>query len=248
MGYKILVVDDEESIRITFDDFLRAEGYDVVTAKNLDEARHFLNDDIDMVFLDILLGNEDGMSILRDAKKQGLLCPVVMITGAPSIDTATEAVRYGAYDYILKPVLQQALLRVSAHALEHSRILKEKELFRIRLEGLFRCVKEGIVIVDKDLHIVEVNESAQTIFGFDDSIIGKHLDELNEDKRFVGLLKFYEIIKARFEGEIYRINRNTSEGDNQALSLTASPLITEDGANYGYIMIVRDETVLAETG
>ena len=85
MSYKILVVDDEENIRFTFDNFLTDKGYEVVTAENLDEGMLLLGDDIDLVFLDILLGTDNGLAILREVKKRGLITPVIMITGSPAV-------------------------------------------------------------------------------------------------------------------------------------------------------------------
>ena len=138
MAPRILIVDDEENIRFTFESFLAEEGYDVKTASNLQDGKRLLADEeFDLVFLDILLGRDSGLEILREVKERGLVSPVVMITGAPEVETAAEAVRYGAFDYIPKPVMQENLLRVARLALEHKSLIEENETFRMRLEGLF---------------------------------------------------------------------------------------------------------------
>ena len=138
MVSKILVVDDEENIRFTFASFLTDEGYEVTTASNLQEGKKQLSEQkFDLVFLDILLGRDSGLEILREVKEKGLQSPVVMITGAPEVETAAEAVRYGAFDYIPKPVMQDNLLRVARMALAHKKLIEENETFRMRLEGLF---------------------------------------------------------------------------------------------------------------
>lgn len=245
MTCKILVVDDEENIRFTFDNFLTEKGYDVVTAENLDEGMRLLADDIDLVFLDILLGSDNGLAILREIKERGLLSPVVMITGSPEVETAAEAVRFGAYDYIPKPIMQETLVRVAEKALAYGSLLRNNETYKMRLEGLFRCATEGIIITDNNLRIAEVNASAKQIFGCDDSIIGNRLDELSEENRYTSLTKFSDMINARFAGEIYHLAGKTPEGENQILSLTASPLKNKEDVDYGYILIVRDETTLA---
>jgi PAS domain S-box-containing protein len=245
MAYKILVVDDEENIRFTFDNFLTNAGYEVVTAQNLTEGMQQLDNDVDLIFLDILLGTDNGLALLREVKERGLLTPVVMITGSPEVETAAEALRYGAYDYIPKPILQETLLRVADKALAYSKLLKDKETMRMRLEGLFRCAAEGIIITDSQLKIAELNAAAKRIFGCDDSIIGSSLEDLSEDKRYASLLKFSDMIKSRFSGEIYQLAGKTPDGADQMLSLTASPLTNEEGVDYGYILVVREEPAVA---
>jgi PAS domain S-box-containing protein len=245
MSYKILVVDDEENIRFTFDNFLTNAGYEVVTAQNLTEGMQLLNSDIDLIFLDILLGTDNGLALLREVREQGLLTPVVMITGSPEVETAAEALRYGAYDYIPKPILQETLLRVADKALAYSTLLKDKETMRMRLEGLFRCAAEGIIITDTQLQIAEINAAAKRIFGCDESIIGSRLEDLRDDKQYESLMKFSDMIKSRFAGEIYQVAGKTPDGADQMLSLTASPLTNEEGVDYGYILIVREEPAVA---
>lgn len=239
MKSRILVIDDEENIRYTFDNFLSEEGYQVKTVSNLHDGKEMLaSREFDLVFLDILLGCESGLDILREVKERGLKCMVVMVTGAPDVETAAEAVRYGAYDYIPKPVQQHNLLRVARFALQHKRLLEEKETFRLRLEGLFRCAKEGIIITDQNMCVAEVNVAAKRLFDCDDTVIGKSLDEISESSASGSLKKFSEIIKSRFEGEIYRAERE----DGRLLSFTAAPLTTEEGVDYGYLLVVREES------
>ena len=72
----------------------------------------------DAVFLDILLGRDSGMRVLQACREQQPNTPVVMVTGAPDIKTAAEAVRLGAFDYITKPVHQDELLRQAKLAVE----------------------------------------------------------------------------------------------------------------------------------
>ncbi|PLY03863.1 MAG: hypothetical protein C0623_00500 [Desulfuromonas sp.] len=243
MASRILIVDDEENIRFTFESFLKDEGYAVKTASNLQDGKKLLADEeFDLVFLDILLGRDSGLEILREIKERGITSPVVMITGAPEVETAAEAVRYGAFDYIPKPVMQENLLRVTRMALDHKQLIEENETFRMRLEALFRCAREGIFITDKELQVAELNEAAKEIFGCDESIVGKRLDSLDSDGAYSTLVKFSDMIKARFEGEIYRLEGVSPAGERQYLSLTASPLKTEDGQDYGYVLVVRNES------
>jgi DNA-binding NtrC family response regulator len=117
---QILIIDDEESIRFTFAAFLEDAGYEVDTADSSRTAQKMLESKFyDLVFLDILLGRDSGLDLLRQINERPVFCPVVMITGSPEIETAAEAVRCGAFDYIPKPILQPTLMRVTEMALRH---------------------------------------------------------------------------------------------------------------------------------
>ncbi|MBF0566787.1 MAG: response regulator, partial [Nitrospirae bacterium] len=106
----ILVVDDEYWIRTTFKDLLQEAGYHVSAAGGYSEAIGMLDEnDFDLVIADIILGDRSGIELLREIKTRNPACPVVMITGYPEIETASEAVRIGAFDYIPKPVKKDAL-------------------------------------------------------------------------------------------------------------------------------------------
>lgn len=116
---RVLVVDDEESIRLTFEIFLSEAGYWVETASNYQEALAVIQDNgFDLIFLDIILRRRSGIDLLREIKKRGLNCPVIIITGDPSAQTATEAFDLGAFGHISKPVTQEKLLRLTKIALK----------------------------------------------------------------------------------------------------------------------------------
>jgi two-component system response regulator HydG len=115
---KVLIIDDEESIRYTFACFLTDEGYKVVTARNYDEALARIDEtDFDIIFADIILGGKSGIDILREVKKRNLSCPVIMVTGDPSAENAHVAFQLGAFGHISKPVNQEKLLHLTRTAL-----------------------------------------------------------------------------------------------------------------------------------
>ncbi len=175
MKTRILVVDDEESLRFTFQRFLQDAGYEVETAENYAEAlEKIAGNDFELIFADILLGGKTGVDILREVKERSPNTPVVMITGYPTVETASDAVRLGAFDYIPKPVQKETLLRAARMALHHKKVIDEKERYRLNLEAIFGSVKDAIITVDKDLRVVEVNKAARKIF-FEDpgEVIGK---------------------------------------------------------------------------
>jgi two-component system, NtrC family, response regulator HydG len=115
---KILVVDDEESIRFTFESFLAEEGYTVVTARSYDEALTSIEEtDFDLIFADIILGGRSGIDVLREIRRRGQKVPVIMITGDPNAASAHEAFELGAFGHISKPIRQEKLLGLAQLAL-----------------------------------------------------------------------------------------------------------------------------------
>jgi DNA-binding NtrC family response regulator len=118
---QILVVDDEIGIRELLSEILRDEGYQVRLAENATEARAVRREARpDLVLLDIWMPDTDGITLLKEWSAAGLLTmPVVMMSGHGTIDTAVEATRIGAYDFLEKPIALQKLLAAVGRALKH---------------------------------------------------------------------------------------------------------------------------------
>jgi DNA-binding NtrC family response regulator len=103
--YRVLVVDDEDVVRLSYAAALASSSCELATARNGAEAmRAMERDPCDVVFLDLRMPGQDGMSVLAQIKRQWPESEVVIVTGYPSVDTAKEAVRLGAFDYLAKPV------------------------------------------------------------------------------------------------------------------------------------------------
>jgi len=126
----ILVVDDEIGIRELLRDILQDEGYRVDLAENAAAARSMrLHERPDVVLLDIWMPDCDGITLLKEWANGGLLTmPVVMMSGHGTIDTAVEATRIGAFDFLEKPIALQKLLKTVATALKHSEQLPKSEI------------------------------------------------------------------------------------------------------------------------
>ena len=118
---QVLVVDDEIGIRELLSEILSDEGYQVRLAENAAAARAFRSQvRPDLVLLDIWMPDTDGITLLKEWAAAGLLTmPVVMMSGHGTIDTAVEATRIGAYDFLEKPIALQKLLATVGRALKH---------------------------------------------------------------------------------------------------------------------------------
>jgi signal transduction histidine kinase len=124
---KILIVDDEKSIRLTLRALLQAQGYAVETASNATEAQTRLSEGAwDVVVTDIVLPGISGVELLKVIRATATDIEVIMMTGEPTTETAAEAVRAGAHDYLTKPVSKDAMLRSVATAVKMKQIRDEK--------------------------------------------------------------------------------------------------------------------------
>lgn len=132
---KILVVDDEVGIRELLHDILQDEGYQVQLAENAAAAREArAQARPDVVLLDIWMPDSDGITLLKEWGSSGqLTMPVIMMSGHGSVDTAVEATRIGAFDFLEKPIALQKLLKTVSDALKHSEHQPTLDLSLVKL-------------------------------------------------------------------------------------------------------------------
>ena len=247
MKAKILIIDDEEGIRFTFKKFLESENYDVVTASDFNEAIDCVSKtDFDLIFADIILRGKTGIDVLRKIKKMGITSPVIMITGYPNIDTASEAIRLGAFDYIPKPIQKETLFHSIDVALQYKAVMDEKEKYRLNLEAIFRSVKDAIITVDKDLLVLEINEAAKHICDINRNSVGKPLDSNASKCKRKCLETLSETINTKQSMEVNSLECQTEDCKEQVVKITTSPLLNNKGKFSGAIMVVRDETRLTD--
>lgn len=255
MKSKILVIDDEESIRFTFTSLLSKEGHEVVTAEDYVGALEMISKtDLDLIFADIILGGRTGIDILREVKNRGLRCPVVMITGEPNIETAAESVRLGAFDYVPKPVRKETLMRVTNLALRHKALADEKdsleaekERYRCNLEAIFRSVKDAIVTVDTDMRVIGANDATESICSVSPmEITGKGFVDVFGQCRKSCHKALKETLKTKNTIKEYRIECGHQHRPRQVVVLTGSPLMDRDDKFVGAVLVIRDITRLTD--
>lgn len=143
----ILVVDDNEQIRFGFKEILENVSFNVKVACDFFAAKKLLeNQTFDTVFVDIALPGTNGIELLKEIKRLQPDTPVIMITGDPKIETASDAVRLGAYDYLTKPVMRHVLIRVAKRAADTKKLKEEKRCVerenRIYRENLEKLVEK----------------------------------------------------------------------------------------------------------
>ncbi len=247
MKASVLVIEDEELLSLTFKRFLLNEGYDALTAASYDGALALIAErSFDLIFADIILGGRTGIDVLREVKKTQPNCQVVMITGYPNVDTATEAIRLGAFDYIPKPVEQEKLLSAARRALKHKEIIEEKERYRRNLEAIFRSVKDGIITVDQNLSIIEINEAAMKLCGLTRGSVGRSFEACADDCNRRCCDALLRAIHEKRSTDLHRFQCERKNRPAHVVTLTASPLLGAQGAFLGAVIVLRDETRLSE--
>jgi two-component system response regulator AtoC len=131
---KILVVDDEESVRAMLRVVLRGEGYEVLEADDGEPAVEiFQREQPDIVLMDVRMSKMDGMTAFRAMRKQGANATVILMTAFAAVNTAVEAMKAGVYDYVIKPFNIDEIKLLLRRALEARRLAGEAKLLRQEL-------------------------------------------------------------------------------------------------------------------
>ena len=160
----ILVVDDEMGIRELLAEILYDEGHVVLLAENAEQARQLRNRSRpDLVLLDIWMPDTDGVTLLKEWALSGQLnMPVIMMSGHASIDTAVEATRIGALDFLEKPITLQRLLHTVQQGLSRSLTPDIKEVVAQMSSNASKNKTETIATEDSTTPTVNENTSENT--------------------------------------------------------------------------------------
>ena len=138
---KILVIDDERAIRNTLKEILEFENYSVTLAEDGKQGLMLAQDQVfDLIFSDIKMPEMDGIELLTALREAEVDCPIVMISGHGNIETAVEAIRNGAFDFIVKPIDLNRLLITTKNALERKSLVQEAKVLKKKVVGKYKMV------------------------------------------------------------------------------------------------------------
>jgi len=180
MTVRVLIVEDEKLIRWSLRQKFEARGFDVTDVENASGAREAVANGVyDLIMLDYKLPDGTGLEVLRDIRKSDDDVVVIMMTAYSSIESAVDAMKLGAYDYVTKPFDMDYVLRTADKALETTKLRREvRELRRQvhheyavgKIIGEHECMKELFDVIDR-----VAKSGASTVFLRGDSGTGKDL-------------------------------------------------------------------------
>lgn len=181
---KILIIDDEKDIRDSLKDILIDEGYEILLASNATEAKKIkASGKIDLILLDIWMPDIDGLSLLREwSALNEIVCPVIMMSGHGTIDTAIEATKIGATDFLEKPISLQKLLKTISSSLKNSSDIK-------KIDKTFFDECNLPYIIDIKSEIEKMKNSDLSV------IVGKKSDLMDIFISFLFNTNFYHVKK-----------------------------------------------------
>ena len=152
---RILIVDDEKSIRVTLCEFLKNEGYCADSAPDAVIACSMLDEkDYDVVITDIIMPRISGMDLLSAIRKKSETLQFIIMTGEPSVDTAIRAVKSGANDYLTKPISKDILLATVKNAVNIKRLSDEKTALEEENRFYQKQLEELVTLRTKSLQNV----------------------------------------------------------------------------------------------
>ncbi|GAB4387995.1 MAG: sigma-54 dependent transcriptional regulator [Thermodesulfovibrionales bacterium] len=133
--HRILVIDDDETIRDLLEEFFTGKGFDVTLASDGQAGLDLLREEkFDLFLVDIIMPEMDGLEVLRKASEMNISIPAVVLTAFGTVKTAVEAVKLGAYDYITKPFILDELLLVVKRALDVTKLQRENVSLKRQLK------------------------------------------------------------------------------------------------------------------
>jgi two-component system, NtrC family, nitrogen regulation response regulator NtrX len=200
----ILVIDDEKSIRDTLQEILEYEGYSLDIAADGTEALELLSKKkFDIVLCDIKMPKMDGIEVLEKIMESTSDTQVIMISGHGNIDTAVEAIKKGAYDFIEKPLDLNRLLITVRNALDKSHLITETKVLKKKINKTFSMIGESSVMVRVKEMIDRVATTDARVLITGDNGTGKELvaRELHEKSHRAGA-PFIEVNCAAIPSEL----------------------------------------------
>lgn len=165
---RILVIDDEPSIRELLKDFFTGKGFEVASSSDGETALNLLKENkFDLLLLDLMMPGMNGLDVLREIASEKLDVPSIMITAYASVSTAVEAMKLGAFDYITKPFVLEDVYLTVRRALDVSRLQEENYRLKKELKKKFSTHK----IIGNSLPLQEVIKFIEKIADTDSTVL-----------------------------------------------------------------------------
>ncbi|MCF8029668.1 MAG: response regulator [Desulfohalobiaceae bacterium] len=252
----VLVVDDEENIRLAVDRIVRRLDCGVLHARNGEQALETLQkQEVAVVLLDLKMPGMDGMEVHRRIREAGYNVQVIIITGYATIETAIEAMKQGAFDFIPKPFDKEHLRLVVDRALntirlERDRFRLEKERRRAlldldteksRIRTILESLPNGVIVTNTEGSVVLMNQTARQILDKKEDDIGCEIGECLEDGELCELIR-----SQSREAQQDDISYELQLGGGHFYMVRTNPVLGENGECLGSVVVFGDISDLKE--
>ncbi|TVM02966.1 MAG: hypothetical protein CV087_07635 [Candidatus Brocadia sp. WS118] len=259
---KILVVDDMQSALFLSEGVLEDEGYHAEIAQNGQEAlERFKQKHFDIVIADRHMPVMDGIELLNNIKKQDIRTLVIIMTARPSIESAIEAFRHGAYDYVTKPIDPDTIINTIQRGYEKYHLEINTDKLLKRLQGLRQqimdenaaLIKERdfantivdaapdiIVTTDEHANLRSINNAAVKLLDYKkEDLLGKSIDSIFGEKK--NFFKGTDLEKMVREGHVsnYALTCITSKGNKIKTIWSGAPIFDKEKRTKGIVGIGR---------
>ncbi len=262
-GARILVVDDEQIMRDGCTRILSKEDWEVVTAENGEAGLEAIKrgSGFDVVLLDLMMPGISGMEVLEAAHQVDPNLLVIVITGYATVESAVEAMKKGAYDFIPKPFTPDELRIIVRRALERRSLQREMEVLKSerekslrdiateksRIATIINCMGDGVLVCDRDSCVVLTNPAAGRMLGVQESsLIGNPLFECGVDgaltETIMGSLGSADSVFPTISQEICPKGGSTPT----FLRAHTAPVKNDLGETLGAVTVLQDITSLKE--
>ncbi len=260
---RIIVIDDEAIMRDGSRRILTKEDIEVVTAENGEAGLDLVKASpgaFDVMLLDLMMPGMSGMEVLEQVREIAPSILVIVVTGYATVDTAVEAMKKGAYDFIPKPFTPDQLRIVVHRALEKKAL--EEEAKRLREEAekslkdvakekskthtIINSMTDGVLVVDRDGSVALLNPAATRFLSVAvDEVLGKAVDEIQVDTLTSVIRDVLERESENLSGVSQEIQVHP-DGREVYLRCHAVPVKDEEGALLGGVAVLQDITQLKE--
>jgi PAS domain S-box-containing protein len=253
----ILVIDDEQIMRDGCSRILSKDGLAVICAENgsqgLDEIHDHI-EKIDVILLDLMMPGMSGMEVLDQVRTIDPNLIVIVITGYATVESAVEAMKKGAYDFIPKPFTPDQLRIVVRRALEKRTLQKETEFLRrererslrdiatekSKIKTIINCMGDGVLVCDRDGCVVLTNPAAgRMLMISENSLLGNYLSQCRLDSELAKTIE--ESLRAK-DLSYTSVSQELSLGESAELYLRAhtAPVRNDLGDVMGSVTVLQD--------
>lgn len=244
----VLIIEDDMAVRRSISEYLKDHGFNTYEADNGETGLELFREKRpELVLLDLRLPGKHGFEILNAILKDSHETPVVIISGTGSIEDAVESLRLGAFDYLIKPIVDmKILLHTTQKAIDTARLVEQNQKYKQNLEAIFKSINDAIIMVDSELNVVEFNKAAEKICGFlpiNEAKGMKYESFMNKcNGQCFEALK--DTIKMKLPSERTRFECGGHSGRRRVFSVSTYPLLGENEQFDGCVITVKDETLI----